>query len=75
MLFSLTNILGLSGLVIIFITAGLVQDGMEWLPGVFLILVILAVRNIALEVTSRKETLLSVFAFIIVLITFLLLIN
>jgi len=42
---------------------------MEWLPGVIFILLILAVRNVAMEVTRKKEILLSISVFVIVLLT------
>jgi len=75
MLFSVTNISGISGLAVIFVTAGLTRDGMEWLPGVICLLLILAFRNIAIEVTRRKEISLSISVFVIVVLTFLFLIN
>jgi len=75
MLFSLTNISGITGLSVIFITAALVRNGMEWLPGVVFLLLILAVRNVAIEVTRKKEILLSISVFVIVILTLLFLIN
>jgi len=74
MLFSVTNISGLTGLVIIFIAAGVMRDGMEWLPGIVLLLVILAIRNVSGEVTRKQEFFLSTLIFIVVLSTFILLI-
>jgi len=74
MLFSLTNISGLSGLIIIFTTAALIRNGMEWLPGIMLLLVIIAIRNISVEVTKKQELYLSLLIFVVVLATLIFLI-
>ncbi len=75
MLYSVTNIFGFIGLIILFTTAGLIREGVEWLPGVLLLLLILAIRNVVIEVSWRKEVVLSVSALIIVLTSVLILVS
>jgi len=75
MLFSVTNISGIIGLIIIFILAGIFRDRFEWLIGAMVLLVIIIIRNISGEVIRKVEILLSVCIFLIVLLTLLFLIN
>lgn len=73
MFFSVTNISGLTGLAIIFITAGLIRDRVEWIPGVIFLLAILIIRNRWGEVTKRQEFFLLALIIIDVISTFILL--
>lgn len=74
MLFSLTNISGLAGLALIFIAAGILRNGMEWIPGVVFLLVLLIIRNLSGEITKKQEFILSTLIFTVVMSTFILLI-
>jgi hypothetical protein len=74
MLFSLTNISGLAGLIIIFISAWIMKGSMEWMSAIVVLLVILIIRNLSGEVTKKQEYFLSILVFIVALSTLFLLI-
>ena len=68
----LTNISCVMGLFIIFLMAAYLNSNYLWIAGIFVLLVILIVRNVLGEVSLKTDLLLSVLSWVCILLTFLL---
>lgn len=68
----LTNISCLMGLLIIFLMAAYLNGNYSWIASIFVLLVILIIRNILGEISRKTDLSLSVLSWICILLTFIL---